>query len=160
MNLVTRLFVFPKSQTLKFNSGATALTLCQSEPGTPAPRQGPSTCPQCAGPRAHSLCRCRSRRGGDREAPPWGRSKWSGRKSLGRCAPAAASEPHTWQRPGSASSRTKKGRTGAGGRRAVPAAAKRELLELGHLSCPRFPGRSPAPCRPRPGAGSLPPQCQ
>lgn len=71
------------------------------------------------------FCRCRSRRGGDREAPPWGRSRWSGRKSLGRRAPAAASEPHTWLQQGSASSLAKEG--APGGRRAVPAAAERDI---------------------------------
>lgn len=49
-------------------------------------------------PRARLLCHCRSRRGGDPAAPPWGRSRWSGRTSLGRCAPGLASGRHTWQR--------------------------------------------------------------
>lgn len=100
---------------------------------------------------AHSLCRYRSRRGGDREAPPWGRSRWSGRKSLGRCAPAAASEPHTCQRRGSsASPRVEEG--APGGRRAVPVAAERELLgrlapaSLGNRLPPAGRAQGLAPC--------------
>lgn len=135
-NLVTRQSALPRSQTLKFNSGATVLAPQERTPNARVPLQGPSTCPRCAGPDAHSLCRCRSRRGGDREAPPWGRSRWSGRKSLGRRAPAAASEPHTWLQRGSASSLAKEG--APGGRKAVSAAAERELLALG-LVLPPLP---------------------
>lgn len=52
----------------------------------------------CARPRARLLCRCRSHQGGDPAALPWGRSRWSGRTSLGRCAPREASGWHTCQR--------------------------------------------------------------
>lgn len=56
----------------------------------------------CARPRSRLLCRCRSRRGCDPAAPPWGRSRWSGRMSLGRCAPREASGRHTCRRPSAA----------------------------------------------------------
>lgn len=157
VNLVTRLFAFPKSQTLKFNSGATVLALCQSAPGMRSTAPGSLHLPAVPRTPAHSLCRYRSRRGGDREAPPWGRSRWSGRKSLGRCAPAAASEPHTCQRRGSsASPRVEEGAPG-GRAQSCPCCSG---AGAAGTPCPGFPGQSPAPCRPRPGAGSLPPWCQ
>lgn len=46
-------------------------------------------------------------------------------------------------------------------RRAVPATCGLLPGAPGQASyCPRFPERQPAPCRPRPGAGFLPPRCQ
>lgn len=73
---------------------------------------------RCARPRARLLCRCRSHRGGDPAAPPWGRSRWSGRMSLGRCAPGAASGRHTCQRwSATRSPRAKEGAAGGGAAR-------------------------------------------
>lgn len=112
-----------------------------------APCEIPFTCPSarqsgCARPCARLLCRCRSRRGGDPAAPPWGRSKWSGRTSLGRYAPGAASGRHTCQaaerRAGSAG---QEGRTGR--RRDQGSCGCRRLLNWHQLQpgpAPAFPG--------------------
>lgn len=109
-------------------------SLCaERTPSSPGPRARflspvrPSVRPHarpsgCASPRARLLCRRGSRRGGGPAAPPWGRSRWSARTSLGRCAPGAASGRHTWQRRAQRRVSGSAGRPGGGAARARAAA--------------------------------------
>lgn len=157
MNLVTRLFAFPKSQTLKFNSGATVLALWQSEPGmrSTAPRQGPSTCPRCPGPPppppTHFAAVAHAEEviakhlhgagpGGVDESPSED-VRQRRRPSRTHVSGGAAARVHGSRRAHR-----------AGGRRAVPVAAERELLgrlapaSLGNRLPPAGRAQGLAPC--------------
>lgn len=94
----------------------------------------------CVRPRSRLLCRCRSRRGGDPAAPPWGRSRWSGQMSLGRCAPREASGRHTCQRPSAARGpRVEKGAPGEDAARAPAATGDCRASTGSGLVLPPYP---------------------
>lgn len=135
-------FAHPRSQGLKFNSGAAGSPCWERTRDSAAHRAWfPPPVPPPDGvrqTRAHSLCRCRSRLAGDPEAPPWGRSRWSGRKSLGRRAPAATSGRHTYRRRSAARGpRTEQGAQG-GGAAAAPGGCGAGPARAS--SCPASPG--------------------